>query len=371
MRWRQNILMGLCFLLGAQAAFVPTANATTGGDKNHTWEKLNKAGEEALAQNNFGQAEKMLSAGYKEAEKFGENDLRLATSSKNLADYYQVRGLPEKALPLYERWERVTEKSVGTDSAQVIGCVVKLTGLYVGQSKFDKGDPLARKLVIYANWKLSHYDQKSNQAAIQKDELLDLSNGLSGIARNYKGVNKYELAEPLFKASLDIKEKFLTHNHLGVATSLGELGNAYMALNKKTEAEPLFLDALSITEVTMGKKSSLAISCANDLGRCYTSQAKYADAERVFKEIAETMKATGRENPQVLLSYAWLERSEGKFGQAEQHMKQALVITERLNGSQSYSLAPILDDYADLLQKMHRDADASRMLARARNIRGM
>jgi tetratricopeptide (TPR) repeat protein len=371
MRARQNAMISLCLLVGAQAFLSPVVHATTSGDKYRTWEKYNKAGEEALAQNNFGEAEKLLLAGAKEAEKFGESDLRLATSSKNLADYYQVRGLPEKALPLYERWERVTEKSLGTASPQVIACVVKLTGLYVSQSKFDKGDPLARKLVMFADWKLSHYDPKASQAISQKDELLDLSNGLSSIARSYKGLGKYEQAEPLFKASLDIKEKFLTHNHLGIATSLGELGTAYMALNKRTEAEPLFLDALSITEVTMGKKSGQAIACANDLGRCYTSEGKYTDAESVFKEIMETMKSSGRQNPAVILSYAWLERSEGKFMQAEQHMKEALTITERLNGSQSYSLAPILDDYADLLQKMHRDADASRILARARTIRGM
>ncbi len=58
------------------------------------------------------EAEKLLLAALKEAEKFGEQDLRLATSLNNLATLYRSQGKDAQAEPLYPRALAIREKTL-------------------------------------------------------------------------------------------------------------------------------------------------------------------------------------------------------------------------------------------------------------------
>ena len=50
------------------------------------WEKANEAGMKAHQEGRYAEAEQHLTAALKQAEKFGEQDARLATSLNNLAE---------------------------------------------------------------------------------------------------------------------------------------------------------------------------------------------------------------------------------------------------------------------------------------------
>ena len=56
------------------------------------WEKYIAAGENAYKQADYAEAEKLYLAALKEAEDFGVEDTRLATSLNNLADLYRLQG---------------------------------------------------------------------------------------------------------------------------------------------------------------------------------------------------------------------------------------------------------------------------------------
>ena len=56
------------------------------------WEKANDAGVKAFQEGRYPEAEPHLTAALKEAEKFGEQDPRLATSLNNLAALYDGPG---------------------------------------------------------------------------------------------------------------------------------------------------------------------------------------------------------------------------------------------------------------------------------------
>jgi len=57
-----------------------------------SWEKQNAAAVRAYQRADFAEAEKLFLAALREAEKFGPQDPRLATSLSNLASLYSAQG---------------------------------------------------------------------------------------------------------------------------------------------------------------------------------------------------------------------------------------------------------------------------------------
>ena len=83
------------------------------------WEKSAKAGTKAYQQGRYAESEKLLLFALKEAEKFGEQDPRLATSLNNLAALYQAQGKYAEAEPLSRRALAIWEKVLGPDHPNV------------------------------------------------------------------------------------------------------------------------------------------------------------------------------------------------------------------------------------------------------------
>ena len=67
------------------------------------WETHMAAGAKAYQQGNYPEGERQLAAAVKEAEGFGPQDPRLATSLNNLAEVYRLEGRYGKAEPLHRR----------------------------------------------------------------------------------------------------------------------------------------------------------------------------------------------------------------------------------------------------------------------------
>ena len=155
------------------------------------WEKLNAAGMKAHQEGRYAAAEQHLTAALKQAEKFGEQDARLATSLNNLAELYHAQGKYAGAEPLYHRSLAIREKALGPEHPDVATSLNILGSLYHAQGK-------------------------------------------------------YAGAEPLYHRSLAIWEKTLGPEHLYVGRSLNNLGSLYHAQGKYAEAEPLYHRSLAI-----------------------------------------------------------------------------------------------------------------------------
>ena len=83
------------------------------------WKKANDAGMKALQEGRYAEAEQHLTAARKQAEKFGKQDARLATSLNNLAELYQTQGKYAEAEPLYKRALAILTKAMGPDHPNV------------------------------------------------------------------------------------------------------------------------------------------------------------------------------------------------------------------------------------------------------------
>ncbi|MCH7633940.1 MAG: CHAT domain-containing protein [Proteobacteria bacterium] len=252
------------------------------------WQSHMVAGVQAYQQGNYPEAEKQFTAAVKEAEHFGPEDPRLATSLNNLALLYYIQGKYAEAEPLHKRALAIYEKTLGPEHPDVAAPLHSLAGLY--------------------------YEQ-----------------------------GKYAEAEPLYKRALAIREKALGPEHPDVAGSLNDLAGLYQAQGRYAEAEPRYKRALAIEEKALGPGHSLVATSLNNLAALYWTQGKYAEAEPLNKRaLAIQEKALGPEHPDVATSLnnlAVLYKAQGKYAEALVHIRRASAIhrgrAERTGGARS------------------------------------
>ena len=67
-------------------------------------------------------------------------------------------------------------------------------------------------------------------------------------------MGRYAEAEPLYRRSLEVREKQLGRDHPDVATSLNNLANLYWSMGRYAEAEPLYRRSLEIREKRLGRR---------------------------------------------------------------------------------------------------------------------
>jgi len=97
-----------------QIAFAITATCcATAAAQDVMWETYIKAGIEARDRAEYAKAEKLYRAALREAEAFGPQDPRLATSLNNLGLLYATQGKYAEAMPLLKRALAILEKVLG------------------------------------------------------------------------------------------------------------------------------------------------------------------------------------------------------------------------------------------------------------------
>ena len=83
------------------------------------WREHLAAGAKAHREGRYSDAVNSFQAAAKDAEAFGPQDPRLATSLNNLAGLYHQQGKYNEAEPLYKRSLAIVEKALGPEHPQV------------------------------------------------------------------------------------------------------------------------------------------------------------------------------------------------------------------------------------------------------------
>ncbi len=109
------------------------------------WEGLIAAGETAYQAGRYAEAEKLFLAALKEAEEFGEQDPRLATSLNNLACLYAEQGKFAQAALLLRRALAIREKALGPEHPDLATDLNNLALLYYVHGKYAQAEPLYRR----------------------------------------------------------------------------------------------------------------------------------------------------------------------------------------------------------------------------------
>ena len=127
--------VGFCILLVSTQA---SAESTS-------WEMSNAAGMQAYQQARYAKAEEAWLGALKEAESFGAQDPRLATSLNNLAVLYASQGKYAEAEPLHQRALAIREKTLGPEHKDVATGLTNLARLYASQGEYAEAAPLYRR----------------------------------------------------------------------------------------------------------------------------------------------------------------------------------------------------------------------------------
>lgn len=391
--------------LVAALGFATSASAID----DRAWNKYTEAGAKAYEANNFGQAEKMFQLALKEAEKFGPNDIRLATSLTNVGVIQNFRGNQAKAEPLFEHAIKIKQKVLGPDNPDVVSAVCKLCQFYIGRGNYAKADNLAQKIITFGNRKVHELNQvqasfktlidfyqehpefegaerlmKQAESLTEKESAnqnLELAVLLDRLATSYKEAsdasgNKSRLvhAEQLYKNALELRQRTLVAEHGAVAQSLENLAKLYVAQDKHTLAEPLFRKALAISEKSGGLSRPDAYPRLDGMAQCCVATGRLQEAEGLYRKAVENLEAAyGKHSKYVataLLGLGSVLSREGRYGEAVPMVARAVKIYEAVNGPQHASMSPLLDNYADLLDRTNRKSEAAKLHARARAIRG-
>lgn len=109
------------------------------------WQEHMAAGGKAMQEGRYADAEKSYLVALKEAEGFGPQDLRLATSLDSLAKVYMVQGRYAEGEPLLRRALGILEKAVGLEHPDVARSLVSLGWLYGTQGKISQVEPLFKR----------------------------------------------------------------------------------------------------------------------------------------------------------------------------------------------------------------------------------
>jgi CHAT domain-containing protein len=242
----------------------------------------------------------------------------------------------------------------GDESPQGILAMTGLGFSYAQQGDFPAAEPLLERAVAISR-KLYPPGKP-----IAGHRCLAVALEVSGLVRKLQG--NYAQAEPLFRESLELRQRLLGENNIETASSVDNLAGAYQSMKDYARAEPLFRKALAIKRHALGENHPQTVRSLNNLAGLYRSMGDYAKADQLLQEsralrkkiLAENRPATPAELNRLALQY----RSLGEFAKAESLYKQVLELRKKTLGEQHLDTAESLNNLAELYRFMGEHAKA-------------
>jgi len=191
--------------------------------QQQTWESAMAAGQQAVQQGNYADAERIFLAAVHKAEEFGLQDRRVAISLSQLAQVYAGQGKYVEAEPVYLQARKVYQAVHGGNHADVAATLNNLGVLHRMYGQYSQAEPLLlRALAI-------------------KEKLLgpdhpEVALSVSNLAQLRVAQGQPDKAEPLYRRALAIREKALGTSHPDVGKTLDDLANVLRKLKRPDEA---------------------------------------------------------------------------------------------------------------------------------------
>jgi tetratricopeptide (TPR) repeat protein len=198
-----------------------------------SWEEAMAAGQQAVAQSRYGDAERIFSAALVKAEQFGPEDLRVAQALSGLAQAYAAQNKHAEAEPAYLRALKIYQTVRGETHADVAATLNNLGVLYRRHGQYADAEPLLLRAAAI-------------KEKVFGPEHLELALTLKNLAQLYAGQGQFDKAEPLMKRIVAIREKAQGPDHPDVAKSLDERAMLLRQMKREKEAEPLELRSQAI-----------------------------------------------------------------------------------------------------------------------------
>jgi tetratricopeptide (TPR) repeat protein len=392
---KDNVPTALLALAASVSFFFTSPLSVAASDEvpKGSWAELQKQGTEALDTGRYGDAERLLKQSVITGAGFGENDLRFAKSLGELGRLLSVRGRFAEAEPLLEESLHVKELAIGEDNPDIIPDMASMINFYLSHGTASKADPVAEKILEMVEGKIREHSTQAagvvkykpgqpltawaGQAAQNMtDPLIEWAIACDSIGDAYRVKKKFDLADRLYKAALDVKTTVLGKQHLSLANSYDSLGTLCLDRNEDEMAEGYFRDAYDMTAKILPSSNGKVFYRLDKLGKCLIKEHKYDQAEQLFlkaqdfwKEQPVTASRRGNE-ARALYSLGSLYVEEKKYDAAAPVLQQALQSAEAYYGGASIALVPYLQRYADALNYLGQPNETNQLRSRASTIAG-
>jgi serine/threonine protein kinase/tetratricopeptide (TPR) repeat protein len=247
----------------------------------------------------------------------------------------------------------------GNDDVRVASVTASLGGLYVKNQH-------PAEAVSFLRRALGFYGRAENQDSVK------LATVLTNLGTAFSRNEQYDSASHYLQRAIAMRTRLLPPDSPELGSSWNNLGTNYYLLGRYAEAADAYEKARPIIEKVYGPDHPRVAVLLNNLAEIYWRRKRYDDARRDFHRALDIeRKALTPDHPWLATTLSGLAnvyRDEGKYPHADSLYRRAIQIREKV-GADNPDLAQSLSDYADLLDRMGRSADAKDMRARAEKIR--
>lgn len=280
------------------------------------WQSYIDAGIKAFNMGDFGAAERLFLLAEKEAEAFPADDPRRAYAWSQLAGVYERQFQYGKAEQLRKKCVDLSAK--GKNQAFIAMQETILANHYRLREKYDLAEPLYKKALAVRE-KVN--GPKSWETAQLIRDLADLN----------RDAGRLEGAEALYKRSLSILEG-IKDKEYHVAFCLANLAELRLRQGKLEEAEALCRRAAALYDRLPSPAHFNLALCHGTLGEALRTQKKPAEAAEAFAKAlshVEAANAAGVRTVPILINAAKLYREQGKSAEAQKLEEQARSISNQ------------------------------------------
>ncbi len=311
------------------------------------------AGRESMAL-----AEKRFLLARKEAESFGAQDPRLATTLCQLASLYLDKGeAQERVRQLYQQALAIWAKNPGADPEDTAQQIYELGNQYMDTGQYEDA-------VILHKRHITLRDQ------IHEPESGNLVIYVIKLAYAYHHAAKYKDAERTYQRALALAEKWFGKDDAEVAKILLGLADSYYDSAQYKEAHPHYYRAMMIRIKSLGNDDDDTDTALVKYAKNADALHEYESASKIYQQVLTLReKNYGAEDDDVAIAHVYLADVYVKskdYAAAEAHYKQAYAINE-VNfeaGKTVSNLNGDMEKYAALLRLLNREAEAKELEAK-------
>ncbi len=286
-----------------------------------SWVETIKAAKAAFEEGRNAQAEKLYYQALKCAETFGEGDLRLTASLRNLADFLTERtNRPDESVRLLLREQKILSR-LGEDFPGRIDGMVLLGRAYCHANKNEEAEKYFKRALALCG-------PVTAGGVSNLDWRQDIFRRLS---KCYMAQGKYNEAEGCLKILL---EKLDGQGRRDQSTFYvcQDLGETYYQLHRYDESEAYLKRCLQVSDLDLGSSAADEKTAVYArLGENYHAQGKSEEALRYLRMAV----ALGSKSDYVMESLfphiAKLELAQGHYRQCQAAAMEALKMAEQRN----------------------------------------
>ena len=173
------------------------------------------------------------------------------------------------------------------------------------------------------------------------------------IGLTFLRLDRYEKAEPLLRAALDLRRRTLGPEHPDVAQSLDSVGRLMHATGDLEAAGSLYRQALEIRRRLLGAEHADVATSLDNLATQLHDTSQLVEAERLYRQALEMrQRLLGPEHPDIASSLdnlANLLHDRDELDAADAMYREGLQMRQRLLGDKHPDIASSINNIAAIL----------------------